>query len=88
LIRVGLELGIGLDDIAEYIAAQLGTSAEDWRAIVRRHVAELEAQIARLEQTKEFMQHALTCPWEHPLEECPDLLGWLDHRIGPASDAP
>jgi MerR family transcriptional regulator, copper efflux regulator len=88
LIRAGQELGMGLDDIAEYIAAQLGTSGQDWRAIVRRHVTEVEAQIARLEHVKEFMEHALACPWEYPLKDCPELLGWLDRRIEPAERTP
>lgn len=72
------DMGMSLDDIAEL----LDGSGDEWRGVLRRHIAVLRERIARAEEAVEFLGHAVRCPSDDPLRDCPHLTGLLDARAG------
>lgn len=80
-IRVARELGVRLDTAAAVLDEEGGT----WRAAVREQISELEGLITRAENAKAFLAHALMCPEEHPVRDCPVLTGVLDRLLDGAS---
>lgn len=80
-IQVARELGISLDTAGAVLDEEGGT----WRAAVRGQIAELEDLITRATTAKAFLAHALMCPEEHPVRNCPVLIGVLDRLLDGAS---
>jgi DNA-binding transcriptional MerR regulator len=76
-IQIAQRLGIRLDTAR----AVLDDPDERWRATVSERIAELDALINRALQAKGFLSHALTCPAEHPVRECPYLIEMLDRLL-------
>lgn len=76
-IRIGQELGLSLEEIAVLLDADVQT----WRAESTRHIADLDAQLARLRAARAMLAHGLTCPSTHPASECRYLLSELDSRL-------
>lgn len=70
-------LGISLD--AAY--AVLEEPRGRWRAVVREQIVALEDLIARAEGGRDFLAHALGCPTEHPVRECPHMIAVLDRGL-------
>jgi DNA-binding transcriptional MerR regulator len=77
-IQAGQRLGMTLDDIAAF----LDGSPHQWRGIVRSQIASLEAQIRHAETARDYLTHALQCPSEHPVDQCPHLRRILDQQLG------
>jgi DNA-binding transcriptional MerR regulator len=77
-IQAGQRLGMTLDDIAAF----LDGSPHQWRGIVRSQIASLEAQIRHAETAHDYLTHALQCPSEHPVDQCPHLRRILDQQLG------
>ncbi|MFI9169289.1 MerR family DNA-binding protein [Streptomyces lincolnensis] len=46
---------------------------QDWRTAVGARVAECEAQLARLTAARAYLTHLLSCPNDHPTDQCPYL---------------
>ncbi|MCD7437037.1 hypothetical protein K4B79_02250 [Streptomyces lincolnensis] len=44
-------------------------------------VAECEAQLARLTAARGYLAHLLSCPSEHPTDECPYLAEEIDEYL-------
>ncbi len=59
----------------------------DWKAIAHRHLALLDAEIARLQQARGYLEGALLCRYDHPATEC-QIMGYeIDRRLAlPATD--
>ncbi|MFU8854618.1 MerR family transcriptional regulator [Micromonospora sp. SL1-18] len=76
-VRAAQRLGMALDDIAVILS---GPSAR-WRDVVRGQVRALDEQIERAGAAREFLGHALRCPSEHPVDECPHLGEVLDRQV-------
>jgi DNA-binding transcriptional MerR regulator len=76
-IQIMHRLGVGLDAAA----AVLDEPSEQWRGVVREQIAGLEDLIARATAACGFLQHALDCPADHPVQECPYLIETLDRRL-------
>ncbi|MFG1947826.1 MerR family transcriptional regulator [Nonomuraea sp. NPDC048826] len=70
-------LGIPLDTAG----AVLEAPGEQWRATVEERIGELEELIERARTAREFLRHALECPAEHPVRECPFLREMLDRML-------
>lgn len=76
-IQIGQGLGLGLDAAS----AVLDQPGEQWRAVVRDQIARLEEIIARAKGAQDFLQHALNCPADHPVRECPYMIETLDRML-------
>lgn len=81
-IQAGRRLGMSLDDIAGFLHGP----RHQWRAIARARIAALEEQIRQAEQSRTYLTHALQCPSEHPVDQCPHLRSILDTPPGPSPD--
>jgi DNA-binding transcriptional MerR regulator len=76
-IQAGRRLGMSLEDIAAFLHGP----PNRWRGIVRARIAALEVQIRQAEQARDYLGHALQCPSEHPVDECPHLRATLDSQL-------
>ncbi len=76
-IQLAQRLGIRLDAAA----AVLDEPGERWRAIVGEQIDALDQLITLAEAAKDFLSHALQCPAEHPVTECPVMIESLDRRV-------
>lgn len=76
-IQIAQRLGIGLDTAA----AVLDEASDQWRTTVGEQIAELDELIARAQDAKSFLSHALMCPAEHPTRECPHMMETLDRLL-------
>jgi DNA-binding transcriptional MerR regulator len=70
-------LGVRLDAAA----AVLDESSDQWREAVREQIAAVDALIARALGARDLLQHALECPADHPVRECPRMIEVLDRRL-------
>lgn len=76
-IQIMRALGASLNTAA----AVLDEPSQQWRDTVRDQVAALDDLIARAEGARHFLQHALNCPTDHPVRECPKMIEGLDRRL-------
>jgi len=67
-------LGVRLDTAA----AIMDESGEQWRSVVRDQIEELDALIERAHKARKFLAAALTCSSDHPMSECPHMVGAMD----------
>lgn len=70
-------LGVSLEDAR----AVLHDSGGEWRRIVSGTVTALEEMVARAEGAQHFLRHALECPVEHPVSDCPFMVEALDRSL-------
>lgn len=77
-IQLMQRLGVSLDAAA----AVLDEPSEQWRGVVRDQIAAIEELIARANGARDFLQHALACPADHPVDQCPRMIEALDKRLG------
>ncbi len=84
LVFIGLlqDAGLSLDDIDGVLSA---TTAAEWKAIGRRRLTALEAEIAMLQRSRELLAAALNCRYDHPATDCRVMGAEIDRRL---SDAP
>jgi DNA-binding transcriptional MerR regulator len=80
-IQLMQRLGIKLDAAA----AVLDEPSERWRGVVREQIAEIDELIARANGARDFLEHALACPADHPVDECPHMIEGLDRRLSGVS---
>ena len=87
LVFVGMlqDAGLSLDDIAGVLAA---TDVADWKAIARRRLAALDAEIARLRQARGYLEGALLCRFDHPATECRIMGMEIDRRLALSATDP
>lgn len=83
LVFIGMlqDAGLQLDEIAGVLAAQ---SVDEWKAIARRRVGELDAEIERLQLAREYLKGALLCRFDHPATECRIMGAEIDRRLAAA----
>jgi DNA-binding transcriptional MerR regulator len=77
-IQVMQRLGIKLDAAS----AVLDEPSDRWRDVVREQITAIDELIARANGARDFLAHALACPSDHPVEECPHMIDVLDKRLG------
>jgi len=80
-IQLMQRLGIRLDAASSV----LHEPSDQWRDVVRDQIAAIEELIARANGARDFLQHALACPSDHPVDECEHMIGFLDRRLGGVS---
>lgn len=77
-IQLLQRLGIRLDAAS----AVLDEPSDHWRGVVREQIATIEELIARANGARDFLEHALACPADHPVDQCPHMIEALDKRLG------
>ena len=80
LVFLGMlqDAGLSLDEIAGVLGAE---TVEEWKAIGRRRLDALGAEIARLERARAYLQGALLCRYDHPADECSIMGAEIDRRL-------
>jgi DNA-binding transcriptional MerR regulator len=76
-IQLMQRLGIRLDAAS----AVLDEPSDQWRDVVRGQIAAIDELIARANGARDFLEHALACPADHPVDECPHMIEVLDKRL-------
>jgi DNA-binding transcriptional MerR regulator len=76
-IQLMQRLGIRLDAAS----AVLDEPSDQWRSVVREQIAAIEELIARANGARDFLEHALACPADHPVDQCPRMIEALDKRL-------
>lgn len=84
LVFVGMlqDAGLSLEEIAGVLDA--GSVAE-WKAIARRRLAALDAELARLQRARAYLDGALLCRYDHPATECRIMGSEIDRRLALSS---
>jgi DNA-binding transcriptional MerR regulator len=77
-IRLCQDAGFGIGEIRALIERD-PRGEEAWRSIAERKLADVRAQIARLEDAATVLQHVLGCP-EPALADCPSFAAHVHHR--------
>lgn len=80
-IQVMQRLGVSLDTAS----AVLDDPSQHWRAVVGEQIQALDALIARATGARDFLRHALDCPADHPVRECPHMIETLNRRLAGVS---
>jgi MerR family redox-sensitive transcriptional activator SoxR len=80
LVFIGMlqDAGLSLDDIAGVLDAE---QAADWKAIARHRLAVLDAEIARLQMARGYLEGALLCRYDHPATDCQIMGLEIDRRL-------
>jgi DNA-binding transcriptional MerR regulator len=77
-IQLMQRLGIRLDAAS----AVLDEPSDQWRGVVREQIGAIDDLIARANGARDFLEHALACPADHPVDQCPHVIEVLDKRLG------
>ena len=80
LVFIGMlqDAGLSLDDIAGILGA---ARVEDWKAIGRRRLVALDAEIERLVRARSYLDGALLCRYDHPATDCEIMGREIDRRL-------
>ena len=80
LVFIGMlqDAGLSLDDIAGVLDA---AHVADWKAIGRRRLTVLDAEIARLQRARDYLEGALLCRYDHPATDCRIMGEEIDRRL-------
>jgi DNA-binding transcriptional MerR regulator len=80
LVFIGMlqDAGLSLDDIAGILDAD---TVADWKAIGRQRLAVLDAEIARLQEARTYLEGALLCRYDHPATDCQVMAAEIDRRL-------
>ena len=72
------DAGLSLDDIVGVLDA---ASVTEWKAIARQRLTALDAEIARLQRAREYLDGALLCRYDHPATDCQIMGLEIDRRL-------
>lgn len=80
LVFIGMlqDAGLSLDDIAGILDAP---DVDAWKAIARRRLAALDAEIERLQRARTYLEGALLCRYDHPATDCQVMGTEIDRRL-------
>src|ERR1700736_3909786 len=76
-VQLMQRLGIRLDAAS----AVLDEPSDQWQVVVREQIAALDELIARASGARDFLEHALACRADHPVDEYPRMIEVLDRRL-------
>jgi hypothetical protein len=65
----------------EAASAVLDEPSDRWRRVVGDQIAALDELIARANGARDFLEHALACPSDHPVDQCLHMIEALDKRL-------
>jgi DNA-binding transcriptional MerR regulator len=82
LVFIGMlqDAGLDLDEIDGVLHAG---EVEAWKAIARRRLAALDAEIERLQRAHAYLEGALLCRYDHPATDCRIMGAEIDRRLTP-----
>ena len=87
LVFIGMlqeDAGLSLDDIAGVLDAE---RVDEWKAVGRRRLAALDAEIERLQRARTYLDGALLCRFDHPATDC-EIMGLeIDRRLASTDPA-
>jgi MerR family redox-sensitive transcriptional activator SoxR len=85
LIFIGMlqDAGLALDEIAGVLDAK---TVEEWKVIGARRLEALDAEIARLERARAYLQGALLCRFDHPATDCKVMGAEIDRRLAETAE--
>jgi len=80
LVFIGMlqDAGLSLEEIRGILEAP---TINDWKAIGRRRLGELDIQITKLQASRELLDAALHCRFDHPVTECKHMGAEIDRRL-------
>jgi DNA-binding transcriptional MerR regulator len=80
LIFIGMlqDAGLSIDDIGGLLHAE--TMAQ-WKAIASERLTALSDEIDRLQRARRYLEGALMCRYDHPLNECKIMGMEIDRRL-------
>jgi MerR family redox-sensitive transcriptional activator SoxR len=80
LVFIGMlqDAGLALDDIEGILNAP---DVQAWKAIARRRLGALDAEIAQMQQAREYLAGALLCRYDHPATDCKIMGAEIDRRL-------
>ena len=84
LVFIGMlqDAGLSLDEIAGILSAD---RVADWKRIARGRLADLNAQIERLQGARAYLEGALLCRYDHPATDCEVMAREIDRRLAEAA---
>lgn len=65
--------------------AILDSPSPEWRNEAKAQLDELAELIRQAKAAQEFLTHAVNCPADHPVQECPVMMTGLDERLSAAA---
>jgi DNA-binding transcriptional MerR regulator len=80
LVFIGMlqDAGLALDDIDGILNAP---NVQAWKSIARRRLEVLDAEIARMQEAREYLAGALLCRYDHPATDCKIMGAEIDRRL-------
>jgi DNA-binding transcriptional MerR regulator len=72
------DAGLSLVDIAGVLDA---ADVTEWKAIARRRLINLDAEIVRLQEARAYLAGALLCRYDHPATDCRIMGVEIDRRL-------
>jgi DNA-binding transcriptional MerR regulator len=83
LVFIGMlqDAGLTLDDIGGILRAD---EVAEWKAIATERLTQLDAEIARLQQARDYLEGALLCRYDHPATDCRVMGLEIDRRLARA----
>jgi DNA-binding transcriptional MerR regulator len=87
LVFIGMlqDAGLSLEDITGVLDA---ASVTAWKAIARQRLASLDAEIARLQRARGYLDGALLCRYDHPATDCRIMGEEIDRRLAHSQTDP
>lgn len=87
LIQLLQDTGLlSLDDI-EALLAGVGPESV-WREMMQRQLGEIDGRIAQLQNARAYLTHAVACPRQDPINECPVLRRQVEDLLATAGEDP
>jgi MerR family mercuric resistance operon transcriptional regulator len=80
LVFIGMLQDAGLD-LEEIDGVLNANRVREWKAIARRRLAALDAEIERLQFARAYLQGALLCRYDHPATDCRVMGAEIDRRL-------
>ena len=76
-----------LQDAVDLLEVETGVlhagEVEEWKAIARRRLVVLDAEIERLQRARSYLEGALLCRYDHPATDCLVMGAEIDRRLAP-----
>ncbi|MCB0972760.1 MAG: MerR family transcriptional regulator [Acidimicrobiales bacterium] len=83
-IQMLQDSGLSLAEIEGILHAPDNAS---WKDIANRRLVQLDEDLARLQRSRDLLEAALMCRFDHPLDECRVMNAEIDHRLSDGEPA-
>jgi MerR family transcriptional regulator, copper efflux regulator len=82
-VRMMQDAGLALDEIQSILEAP---DNQSWKQVARQRLALLDEELDQLRRSRELLEAALLCRFDHPLDECQVMNSEIDRRLGDSSN--